>query len=63
MVAYVHIEYYIYQFSEESKGGWNPDPDPTSSSILDPGPDKPSHLLLPGAGARTRAKIFLQWLL
>ena len=24
MVAYVHIEYPAYQFSEESKGGWNP---------------------------------------
>ena len=28
MVAYVHIEYSTYQFSEESKGegGWNPPP-------------------------------------
>ena len=26
MVAYVHIEYPAYQFSEESKGGWNPPP-------------------------------------
>ena len=27
MVAYVHIEYSSYQFSEESKGGgWNPPP-------------------------------------
>ena len=29
MVAYVHIEYSTYQFSEESKGGgWNPTPPP-----------------------------------
>ena len=31
MVAYVHIEYSTYQFSEESQGGWNPPP---------PGPKK-----------------------
>ena len=24
IVEYVHIEYSTYQFSEESKGGWNP---------------------------------------
>ena len=28
MVAYVHIEYSTHQFSEESKGGWNPPPLP-----------------------------------
>ena len=28
MVWYVHIEYSNYQFSEESKGGWNPTPPP-----------------------------------
>ena len=26
MVAYVHIEYSTHQFSEETKGGWNPPP-------------------------------------
>ena len=26
MVAYVHIEYSAYQFSEESKRGWKPHP-------------------------------------
>ena len=32
MVAYVHIEYSTYQFSEESKGGW------LESNPLSPGP-------------------------
>ena len=31
MVAYVHIEYSIYQFSEETKGGWNQPPPPSRS--------------------------------
>ena len=37
MVAYVHIEYSTYQFSKESKGGWNtPPPGPcgTEKSVV-----------------------------
>ena len=35
MVAYVHIEYSTYQFSEESKeGGWNPTPPRPEKSVV-----------------------------
>ena len=53
MVAYVHIEYSTHQFSEESKGGWNPPPPRSLRYRKKRGPER----------VNTARKVIFRWIL